>query len=170
MPGETEGVGLGLPLPPSVRKRRIAVLMQPADIVSTKPPLSLSAVLGAAPGAWQRSMESVVSLAQRHGVEARVFGSLSWQVLTGLEYLTASSDVDLLLPFLRRGDVTGLTESLAAIERDAPMRLDGELVRADGAAVNWRELHTGARDVLVKTIHGAAVFQTADFLNCALQS
>jgi phosphoribosyl-dephospho-CoA transferase len=169
-PDETDGVALGLPLPPSAGKRRVAVLMQHGDIVSTTPPPCLSAAAGAAPETWKRTLEMVVSLAAQHRVEARVFGSLSWQLLTGLDYLTASSDLDLLLPLPRRGEVTRLTAALAAIERDAPIRLDGELVRADGAAVNWRELHTGARDVLVKTIHGVAVFRAADFLAGALLS
>ena len=30
------------------------------------------------------------------------------------------------------------------------MRLDGELMRDNGAAVNWREFHTGAGEVLVE--------------------
>ena len=29
--------------------------------------------------------------------------------------------------------------------------LDGELMRDDGAAVNWREFHAGAGEVLVKS-------------------
>jgi len=37
------------------------------------------------------------------------------------------------------------------------MRLDGELVRDDGAGVNWRELHSGARELLVKTTDGVAL-------------
>ena len=49
------------------------------------------------------------------------------------------------------------TADLAAIEAAAPMRLDGELVRDDGAAVNWREFHAGAREILVKTIDGVAL-------------
>ena len=102
-------------------------------------------------------------LASRHGVEARVFGSLAWQKLTGLDYLTACSDLDLLLP-LPRSDLTRLTAELAAIEAAAPMRLDGELVRADGAAVNWREIHAGVPDVLVKSASGSPCSAQNSFL------
>jgi phosphoribosyl-dephospho-CoA transferase len=44
------------------------------------------------------------------------------------------------------------------------MRLDGQLLRDDGAGVNWRELHTGAREVLVKTTRGVALLHANHFL------
>jgi hypothetical protein len=45
------------------------------------------------------------------------------------------------------------------------MRLDGELVRDDGAGVNWRELHTGARELLIKTTDGVALLDANLFLS-----
>ena len=50
------------------------------------------------------------------------------------------------------------------------MRLDGELIRDDGAAVNWRELHTGAREILVKTLGGVALLDASHFLREEIQS
>jgi phosphoribosyl-dephospho-CoA transferase len=44
------------------------------------------------------------------------------------------------------------------------MRLYGQLLRDDGAGVNWRELHTGAREVLVKTTRGVALLHANHFL------
>jgi phosphoribosyl-dephospho-CoA transferase len=170
MPDEVDGLALGLPLPPSLGKRRLSVLMQPADIVSTTAPLQLSAAVGVAPETWRNTLDEVVGLAARHGVEARVFGSLAWRMLTGLDYLTADSDLDLLLPLPRGSDAARLAADLAAIEGAAPMRLDGELLRDDGAGVNWRELHAGAREVLVKTTRGVALLQAAQFLSGAVRS
>ncbi|PBB24375.1 malonate decarboxylase holo-[acyl-carrier-protein] synthase [Mesorhizobium sp. WSM4307] len=165
MPAEEEGVALGLPLPPFAGKRRVSVLMQPEDIVSTAPPLELGAALGAAPEPWRQTLTNVASLAFRQGMEARIFGSLSWQMLTELDYLTADSDLDLLLPFSGQCNLAQLTADIALVEAAAPMRLDGELVRGDGAAVNWRELHTGAREVLVKTIRGVVLLDANHFIN-----
>jgi phosphoribosyl-dephospho-CoA transferase len=165
MPGETIGVALGLPLPPFAGKRRIAFVVQPEDIVSTAPPLALSATIDVAPEPWRRTLDQVANLAWRHGVAARVFGSLAWQMLTGLNYLTASSDLDLLL-LIRSGiDLAQLTTDLAAIEAVAPMRLDGELVRDDGVGVNWREIHSGAREVLVKGTFHVDLVDTNRFLS-----
>ncbi len=170
MPGDTDGVALGLPLPPFAGKRRLSFLMQPDDIVSTAPPLELSATIHGAPEPWRHTLEQVADLASRHGVEARVFGSLAWQMLTGLNYLTAGSDLDLLLPLPRSRDLDRLTADLAAIEATAPMRLDGEITRNDGAGVNWRELHTGARKVLVKNTGDVALLDTNLFLSGGIQS
>jgi phosphoribosyl-dephospho-CoA transferase len=164
MPNEADELALGLPLPPSLGKRRLSILMQPDDMISTTPPPRLSAAIGVAPETWKRTLERVVNLAAGHGVEARVYGSLAWRTLTGLDYLTAGSDLDLLMPLPRGGDIARLTADLSAIEAAAPMRLDGEFVRDDGAGVNWRELHAGAREVLVKTTGGVALLHANHFL------
>ena len=156
MPGEPPGVPLGLPLPPFAGKRRLAFLMRPDDIVSTARRLRLRVPVGA-PRAWRLALERIGGAGLAHSVEARVFGSLAWRALTGLDYVTDRSDLDLLLHVHRDTDLDRLTAELAGIEADAPMRLDGELVRDDGAAVNWREFHAGAREVLVKTIGGVAL-------------
>jgi phosphoribosyl-dephospho-CoA transferase len=170
IPGEADGLPLGLPLPPFAGKHRLSVLMSPDDIVSTASPPELGAAISAAPKRWQHSLDEVMSLASRYGVVARIFGSLAWRTLTGLDYLTDGSDLDLLLPIPRGADLVQLTADLAAIEVTAPMRLDGELVRNDSVAVNWRELHSGAREVLVKTTGGVALMHASDFISGAVQS
>ncbi|SHG76839.1 malonate decarboxylase holo-[acyl-carrier-protein] synthase [Bradyrhizobium erythrophlei] len=170
LPGEADGLPLGLPLPPFAGKRRLSVLIQPEDIVSTAPPPRLSAAISVAPNRWQHPLGAVVSLASRYGIEARIFGSLAWCTLTGLDYLTDTSDLDLLLPIHCGSPLVRLTADLAAIEATAPMRLDGELVRDDGAGVNWRELHSGARELLVKTTDGVALLDANLFLSNRTQS
>jgi phosphoribosyl-dephospho-CoA transferase len=170
IPGDTDGVALGLPLPPFAGKCRLAFLVQPDDIVATTRPLQLAAAINVAPAPWRHTLHQVAELASRHGVEARVFGSLAWQTLTGLEYLSAGSDLDLLLSFPPRGDLARLTAGLAAIEAAAPMRLDGEITRDDGAGVNWRELHTGAREVLVKRTSEVALLDSSLFLSGGIHS
>ncbi|MGY3604761.1 MULTISPECIES: malonate decarboxylase holo-[acyl-carrier-protein] synthase [unclassified Bradyrhizobium] len=163
-PCEQHGVAAGLPLPPFAGKRRLSFLLQTEDVISIAPPPSLGAAARLAPPTWRPTLERLDELASRHSVEARVFGGLAWRVLTGLDYLTDRSDLDLLLRIDRDTDVAALVTGMAEIEAPAPMRLDGELVRDDGAAVNWRELHAGADQVLVKTIGGVALLDTNLFL------
>lgn len=164
-PDDTGGLAAGLPMPPFAGKRRLALLLQPGDVISTTPPPLLSAAIGVAPETWRPALSRVTDLAAAHGVEARVVGSLAWRLLTGLEYVTAESDVDLVLPLPDASRVAWLTAGLATIEAGAPMRLDGELVRGDGAGVNWRELHAAASDVLVKTIRDVSLQPTRLFLS-----
>lgn len=159
MPEDGDGIALGLPSPPFTGKRRLAFVVPSAEVVSVSPPPSLHAAAAAAPADWQPVLERIDGLAKRHGVTARVFGSLAWQSLTGQSYLTGNSDVDLLFVAEQGANLHGLAADLAVAEADAPMRLDGEFVRADGAAVNWREFHEGAGDLLVKTLHGVSLLR-----------
>ncbi len=163
MPGEPSGTALGLPLPPSGGKKRLAFVLQTNDVASIARPPSLYAATGSAPPSWRPLLQLLGELAFRHAVEARVFGSLAWQTLTGLHYVTEHSDLDLLLDIDRDTDLDRLTSDIAAIEADAPMRLDGELMRDDGAAVNWRELHSGANELLVKHIDGVGLLGRHSF-------
>jgi phosphoribosyl-dephospho-CoA transferase len=165
MPSEASGVALGLPLPPSAGKKRLCFLLQSDDIISvTRPPL-LNDTRASAPRAWWPTLDRLDELAFRHSVEARVFGSLAWRALTGLDYVSDCSDLDLLLDVRRDTDLDRLAANVAAIETDAPMRLDGELMREDGAAVNWRELHAGAGEILVKSIEGVHLLDRDLFIS-----
>ncbi|HEY8015848.1 MAG TPA: malonate decarboxylase holo-[acyl-carrier-protein] synthase [Dongiaceae bacterium] len=164
MASDGPGVPAGLPLPPFAGKNRLSFLLPPADIVAMAPPPVLDDVMPMAPVAWRHALGEVEAMASRHAIEARVFGSLAWQALTGLNYLTDRSDLDLLLELRRDTDLQALAEDLAGIEICAPMRLDGELIRRDGAAINWRELRTATGEILVKTLGGVALLDRSQFL------
>ncbi len=165
LPGELPGVALGLPLPPFAGKKRLCFLLQLHDIRSIARPPSLDAARGSAPAGWRATLDRLAELAPRHSVQARVFGSLAWHALTGLDYLTSRSDLDLLLDVGRNTDLDRLVADLAAIEAEAPMRLDGELMREDGVAVNWREFHGGAGKVLVKSIDAVGLLDREQFVS-----
>jgi phosphoribosyl-dephospho-CoA transferase len=158
------GVALGLPLPPAHGKQRLSFDFSAAEIVSRKDPPLLAEVIPAAPGHWQASLEQIVELAATHQVTVRVFGSLAWQHLTGLPYLSDRSDADLLFSFPGASTYQGFSAALLGVERTAPMRLDGEWIRSDGAAVNWRELHAEPSEILIKTLVGVRIARTVEFL------
>jgi phosphoribosyl-dephospho-CoA transferase len=92
-----------------------------------------------------------LALARDHGLTPRPFGALLWQAMTGLTYLSPTSDLDLLWPCPVLVPPS-LLAGLARIDEGAPMRLDGEVLLADGGGVQWRELHQapGNGSVLVK--------------------
>jgi phosphoribosyl-dephospho-CoA transferase len=110
-------------------------------------------------------------LAQGAGLAAqvRVFGSYGWQFMTGMPYVRPGSDLDLsvhvpdlpaavsALEWLAQTGDTGDRGNGSGTERDAPLlplRVDGEIVFAQGQALAWREmlqLRQGlARQALVK--------------------
>ena len=152
--GDAPGtIPLGLPLPPSHGKRRIALTLRPGEICDIRPPPQLADAIGVAPAAWQNSIVRLLRLDRL----TRVFGSLAWQHLTGLTYLSESSDLDLLW----RRPTEALLVGIAAIALDAPMRIDGEILGAAGG-VQWRELWHD--DVLVKGPDGVRAMAREHFL------
>ncbi len=165
VPGEAgDGVPLGLPLPPADGKRRIGLAL-PTKAVQTVDPPSLADVASHAPAAWQGSIDALLALAHDHGLTPRPFGALLWQAVTGLTYLSATSDLDLLWA-CTGGIPPGLLDGLALIDAQSPMRLDGEILLADGGGVHWRELHDAPAggSVLVKYIDRVAMRNAAEVM------
>ncbi len=148
-PGEDRGlVPLGLPLPPAAGKRRIGLAL-PAAALGPLPAPTLAAVRGHAPASWQPVLDALLALGADHGLVPRPFGSLLWQALTGLPYLSRTSDLDLLWPVEDRPP-PGFLAGLARIAAAAPMGIDGEILLPDGAGIHWRELFEGRDAVLAK--------------------
>jgi len=170
LPCEAKGLALGLPLPPSAGKKRISLLVDIDHVASVARPPLLRQVRAYAPRDWWPTLDRLDALALRHAVDARVFGSLAWQSLTGLDYVTTRSDLDVLFEFRGETDIDRFVADVAAIETRAPMRIDGELMDAGGAAVNWREFHGGASELLVKNIERVVLLGRHQFMSGAMAS
>jgi phosphoribosyl-dephospho-CoA transferase len=134
-------VALGLALPPRAedgRKIRIPcrVAAQEVRRCEAPLPLPLAQALGALPR-WDAGLAALASGAANQGIDLRVYGSLALQVLTGQEYLTATSDIDLLV---HPRDAAELDAALALLRTHAAvLPLDGEIVFPGGRAVAWKE-------------------------------
>lgn len=161
MKGETpDAAPLALTLPLTHARRRIAVLFAPGAIDEVARAPRLVDAAASAPRRWHATIERLLRL--QEGV--RCYGSLAWQHLTGLPYLRDDSDIDLLWRHESIRSSEALLGEVQAIEAEAPMRIDGELVAADGVAVNWREVHSNASQVLAKALDCIAVVSRRDFL------
>ncbi len=146
---------LGLPLPPMLGRRRVALSVPFAALVSDAPPPLLKAAATVAPPAWQEAIASLLDV----DAQVRCFGSLAWQYLTGLPYMTDGSDLDLLWHVESAASANALTARLAVIAQSAPMRIDGELVSASGIAVQWSEWRLGANELLAKSADGVQLIE-----------
>lgn len=152
-----DDVPAALPLPPSHGKRRIALSFPSGAAVTALPPVLLRDAAPAAPAAWQPAIAALIEFGERAGMVPRVFGALLWEHVTGLSYLAAGSDLDLLWQVPDEAAAGSLTRTLLQLDALGPARLDGELVLPDGAGVNWRELAQAdgrAATVLAKTMDG----------------
>jgi phosphoribosyl-dephospho-CoA transferase len=142
-------VGLGLALPPNqgAPKSKLTLSCYTTGIVRETDPLSLSVVVESAPEAWRADMLQLANELAGHDIQAYVYGSLSWEALTGQAYLGPNSDIDLSLPILTHAQLTAVGIVLQA----SSLPLDGELLFPMQQAVAWKEWFlTDSDRVLVK--------------------
>jgi phosphoribosyl-dephospho-CoA transferase len=164
-------VALGIALPPRLAdgsKPRIALGCEAGDIDRSGPALALGDAIEAAPSGWRTALTALDQEAADAGLVLRVYGSLAFQALTGQAYVTARSDIDLLVHPATAPDCGHALALLARHARVLP--LDGEIVFGGGRAVAWKELagaqHGQAR-VLSKSLQGIALV-TLDSLLASL--
>ena len=166
-------LALGIALPPQVRtgvKPRIASIVDQHHVRRIEPPLPLSAVLTVAPLHWRAALSALLLEGLDGLPPLHVYGSLAWQTMTGMHYLTSASDIDLLVMPATRGELDACLDCLRRHAEVLP--LDGEIVFPDGAAVAWKEWQgvvqgnlsdAGAR-VLVKHADRVAMSDCSDLL------
>ncbi|MYM39321.1 malonate decarboxylase holo-[acyl-carrier-protein] synthase [Duganella qianjiadongensis] len=156
---------LGLPMPPdaiSGHKLRIALKAERRHIAHIKPALPLHLTLGIVTP-WQDSLAEFAHAAQPFGLQ--VYGSMAMQVLTGLPYLSDSSDIDLLFHPRSARQLEQYLTLLTAYAGCLP--LDGEIIFPGDQAVawkEWRQAQTSQAKVLVKTGAGVRLSDTASLL------
>lgn len=159
-------IAVGLALPPAQGRRRIALSVSEHDIVRCTPPLLLGDALTHAPVRWRPALTELDAAARDIDIELRVFGSLAWQALSGLPYLTPQSDIDLLWHAHSHTRLQQGIALLARWEQESGLRADGEVLFGEGSAVSWREwarLESGSdRRVLVKRVGSAELVEAAD--------
>ena len=154
------GVPAALPLPPCHGKRRVAFSFPAGAAMTAVPPILLCEAARTTPNAWQSVVAAVLDIGDTVKITPRVFGALLWEHATGLPYLSAKSDLDLLWSISDERTAVLLVERLLELEGEVSVRLDGELELPDGAGVNWRELAYSSDQrgqVLVKTMDGVEV-------------
>ncbi len=159
---------IGVPLPPLAGKQRVSLLIPPEGILQSSLPPSLHAMTEVAD--LRLAIHDRCACCHRRTERCRARGL--WQHLTGLAYLTPHSDLDVLWPIPPGLAVRSLVCSIAAVQREAPVRIDGEIIFPNGSAVNWRELwnaHQAADQatVLAKTIEGVEILDLATLAHMA---
>jgi phosphoribosyl-dephospho-CoA transferase len=155
-----DDVCVGLPLPPhaTLGKRRIALRLPGEAVERVDAALALDAIRASAPASWSAPLTQLIDEAEDAGIALRVYGSAAWQALTGLDYVSETSDIDLLFAPSSRA---ALRHGVALLARHArALPLDGEILFPSGRAVSWKEwllVDTGAAGMRVMVKHGAGV-------------
>jgi len=158
-------LAVGAPLPPSMGRRRIALHIDDAWVVRVAPPPRLADVDTSLAFGWRSAVRDLASRAEDAGIVLRVFGSVAWQALTGISWLTPESDLDILWAPADLRELDTGAALLASWAAASGVPLDGELVFGERAVSvrEWREARAGAR-LLVKTLHGVALCTRAELI------
>jgi phosphoribosyl-dephospho-CoA transferase len=156
-------IALGLPAPARWGRRRLALRVAPNDVLYFDEFELADRALDLLPVSTRPAWRSLCCSLKAAGANARVYGSYGWQLLSGLAYVHAGSDVDLWLSGSDADQADALAACLQSFSDRHP-RLDGELMFDDGAAVAWREWlawRAGrVKALLVKTIDGSSLVHT----------
>jgi phosphoribosyl-dephospho-CoA transferase len=137
----------------------IAVAVAGERIKRVRPPLLLRDSIHAAPPIWRDSLCTIERALAEQGLEARVFGSLAWQALTGLDYVHATSDLDLIIDlsasawraaFTPGGNLSAEFSHWLTVLNGAPFALDCEVRLERDAAFSLAEVRGSSRYVLAR--------------------
>lgn len=163
-------LSLGIAMPPrptDACKTRVGFRVQRCAISRISSPLSIAQIREATPESWRTFLDALDGEATGQGLTIRVYGSVALQALTRQSYLTAASDIDVLLRPVTHAQLHCGLDLLNSYSRHLP--LDGEVVFPSGQAVAWKELWAALRAksahrVLVKEMHKVSLAATDDLL------
>jgi len=84
-----------------------------------------------------------------------------WEFLTGARYTSADSDLDLVMDLPDACLADPAASFLAHAQAISPWSLDAELSFPRIGDVHWKEWHSGAETVLVKSLDAVKLFPRA---------
>jgi phosphoribosyl-dephospho-CoA transferase len=167
----SDQISVGLPAPTQWSRRRLALTVNVSNITQRGNFPTLMQV--ALANDWQQAAIDLDSALSDIGVQAHVYGSHGWQVLTDLAYLHAESDIDLSVRVKNFDLACQVVHQLATTQ--LPSRIDGEIVFPDGKAIAWRELQQlialQTSQVMVKDRYSVrlATLEEISSFGCGLQ-
>lgn len=153
-------VTLGWPAPLSCARLRLSLRVAGNSLAWLDEFPRAVAAMGLLARKKRVTIEPLLQSLDQLGARPRVYGSYGWQLMTGLGYVHAESDLDLWL------SVSGPQQADAAVALlqacpQQDLRVDGELMFPAGAAVAWREYAAWragrTRSLLVKRLDSATL-------------
>src|SRR6266571_3926828 len=131
-------IALGLTLPKPATRQRISLYVPTEAILRQSGPLDLSQTMAPAPH-WQELICRILDICTMAQVTPCVYGSLLWQTVSSCDYITDTSDLDVLFVCTESSNIKLLIDSLTSLDDSRP-RVDGEILAASGWAAAWREV------------------------------
>lgn len=153
----------GVVLPLEEGKRRFAFEVALSAVAELQPPPRLAACLEHAAPGWREPLQI---LAEMPGPLALAFGSLAWQYLTGLRYITDESDADILFRPASITEWRELEKELISWRgKYSSVPVDIEITFPNGFSTAWKEYLAGTEKLLFKTGNNVVLMGRANIGN-----
>ena len=148
-PAQGDVLATGLPAPASHGRRRLAVAVAPRDVLLLDEFPDAEAAAPTLPPAAAPAWRALVAALAAHGCAARVYGGFGWQALTGMAYVHAESDLDLLLPVETAAQADAIARLLALSEGVRSCLLPPARVASSCELVDGGQMSEGVRSCLL---------------------
>ena len=166
-------VALGLPSPGRWGRQRLALTVARSDVLYFDEFPFAEVALGLVPARARPAWRELCDSLKAAGANARVYGSYGWQLLSGLVHVRPGSDIDVWVSVLDADQADAVAACMQVFSNEQ-VRLDGELMFGDGAAVAWREWlawRAGrVKGLLVKTIDGSSLVHSPAWQGTAMMA
>ncbi len=156
------GVGISLPVRIDDHRLRFSAAVLPAEISAVISPFELLASAAPCASPQLDALNRVRADLPIGSGNLGVFGACALQLATGKDYLHAASDIDLLIRAESFAALCVTHAMLSEFERETSIRVDCEVVLANGGGVKLKELLSEQKSVLVKTMRSVELLSRAE--------
>ena len=139
---------------PDGTKCRVSLLINSNFVLKIEDPLLLSEAMNVLPLNLYLTVNNFFDQFSNLPIIVRVYGSIMWSYEGNISRLNPNSDIDLLIQVTNSCDVDALADRLLKFSHLSKIFLDGEFEFKNVVFVSWRELTSGAKDLLAKTDSG----------------
>lgn len=150
-------------------RHRVTVQVRSDDVLQVKPPLLLSECLEHFCAVDAVILKKLNQQLAAIGCKVHVFGSVSWELISGQKYWTEASDLDLLIDVPLIEQAEKIVNMIRQAASQLSFRIDGELRFPTNECINWLEFamaleNTDGVEVLVKSETGVYLIAPSELL------
>lgn len=162
-PGEVQ-LGLAFPFREGETRVKSAIAVAESEIAGFTDPFEVARRADALAGPLGDLLRGLAACAAARGLRFGVIGSAALEIVTGLPYTSARSDLDVIVA---GGDAEAFAAFAADAEaraRAAGVRVDAEVTLADGGGVKLAELVSPSSSLVVKHVSDVRLAARAEVL------
>ena len=146
------GVGISFPHRENGQRLRFAAAVMPREITEVISPYAIADKHFETLAPPLSALRKIKEIGCVQPGNLGIYGASALQVVTGLRYLHAQSDLDLIIRGETIESLININSVLSALETEMGVKIDVEIVLGDSGEVKMKELLSHQKTVLVKSM------------------